>query len=372
MRNRWRLVGSHQTSESGCHSKKRKKAERPYGTPCLRLEGLEDVLQGQEHHDQPHARVDADAGVPDERDRGDDEALADQVQRLPVPVLPLEPGHEEGEGVQLHVLVGLVQEPPHDVERHGDPDAVREQQDEARAAHAAVPRVRAADREVLRQEALRPVQSRGVADPGEVRLRAAVARDIVARRPRRRGRGVPLRHFVAAEVLLHALVELRALLDEAGVQEVQHDAQGHEEDLHKAPAFGEAPLARLLLLRGMQLGHGVRWHAAEAAVPPEDEHRDQNAGHGEEHVEVVDVVGVQERHGALHDFGGELNGGGVAGLLEVSTGDGDDSCVGLVEKAREVLEGMRKSGGGGGVGTRPRYSVVCLWRRLLASRHCSF
>ena len=29
-------------------------------------------------------------------------------------------------------------------------------------------------------------------------------------------------------------------------------------------------------------------------------------------------------------------------------------------------------GGGGGVGTRPRYSVVCLWRRLLASRHCSF
>ena len=27
--------------------------------------------------------------------------------------------------------------------------------------------------------------------------------------------------------------------------------------------------------------------------------------------------------------------------------------------------------GGGGGGTRPRYSVVCVWRRLLASRHCS-
>ena len=27
--------------------------------------------------------------------------------------------------------------------------------------------------------------------------------------------------------------------------------------------------------------------------------------------------------------------------------------------------------GGGGVGTRPRYLIVCLWRRLLASRHCS-
>ena len=31
--NRWRLVGSHQTSESGCHSKIKKKGERPYGTP---------------------------------------------------------------------------------------------------------------------------------------------------------------------------------------------------------------------------------------------------------------------------------------------------------------------------------------------------
>ena len=25
--------------------------------------------------------------------------------------------------------------------------------------------------------------------------------------------------------------------------------------------------------------------------------------------------------------------------------------------------------GGGGFGTRPRYLIVCLWRRLLASRH---
>ena len=27
--------------------------------------------------------------------------------------------------------------------------------------------------------------------------------------------------------------------------------------------------------------------------------------------------------------------------------------------------------GPGGVGTRPRYLIVCLWRRLLASRHCT-
>ena len=27
---------------------------------------------------------------------------------------------------------------------------------------------------------------------------------------------------------------------------------------------------------------------------------------------------------------------------------------------------------GGGVGTRPRHLIVCLWRRLLASRHCTF
>ena len=26
----------------------------------------------------------------------------------------------------------------------------------------------------------------------------------------------------------------------------------------------------------------------------------------------------------------------------------------------------------GGAGTRPRYPIVCLWQRLLASRHCSF
>ena len=30
------------------------------------------------------------------------------------------------------------------------------------------------------------------------------------------------------------------------------------------------------------------------------------------------------------------------------------------------------TGGGGGVGTRPRYPIGCLWRRLLASRNCSF
>ena len=32
-----------------------------------------------------------------------------------------------------------------------------------------------------------------------------------------------------------------------------------------------------------------------------------------------------------------------------------------------IAEGPRR----GGVGTRPRYLIVCLWRRLLASRHCS-
>ena len=35
-------------------------------------------------------------------------------------------------------------------------------------------------------------------------------------------------------------------------------------------------------------------------------------------------------------------------------------------------EGGPGGGGGGGLGTRPRYLTVCLWRRLLASGHCSF
>ena len=38
-----------------------------------------------------------------------------------------------------------------------------------------------------------------------------------------------------------------------------------------------------------------------------------------------------------------------------------------------VLERLTTAaGGGGGFGTRPRYLIVCLWRRLLAYRHCSF
>ena len=44
--NRWRLVGSHQTSESGCLSKKKKKAERPYGNPCFRVCALTRGFSG--------------------------------------------------------------------------------------------------------------------------------------------------------------------------------------------------------------------------------------------------------------------------------------------------------------------------------------
>ena len=39
---------------------------------------------------------------------------------------------------------------------------------------------------------------------------------------------------------------------------------------------------------------------------------------------------------------------------------------------RNIARAIDFGGGGGGVGTRPRYLIVCLWRRLLASRHCSF
>ena len=34
--------------------------------------------------------------------------------------------------------------------------------------------------------------------------------------------------------------------------------------------------------------------------------------------------------------------------------------------------GIHLPGGGGGGGTRPWCWLVCLWRRLLASRHCTF
>ena len=66
-------------------------------------------------------------------------------------------------------------------------------------------------------------------------------------------------------------------------------------------------------------------------------------------------------------------GGGLAGALFVRVHP-------LVPKARkkilpQTVEGEEGEGGGdlrgGGVGTRPRYSVVRLWRRLLTSRYCS-
>ena len=57
-------------------------------------------------------------------------------------------------------------------------------------------------------------------------------------------------------------------------------------------------------------------------------------------------------------------------------------CGGCVPRVQTQAPGclLRTEGGGGGGllgggvvgGTRPRYLIVCLWRRLLASRHCSF
>ena len=37
-----------------------------------------------------------------------------------------------------------------------------------------------------------------------------------------------------------------------------------------------------------------------------------------------------------------------------------------------AFDGVEQTRAGGGVGTRPRYLIVCLGRRLWASRHCSF
>ena len=53
-----------------------------------------------------------------------------------------------------------------------------------------------------------------------------------------------------------------------------------------------------------------------------------------------------------------------AGAAEGLTGGGE------VIKAQSTSRLTTRVGGGGG--TRPRYQVVCLWRCLLASRHCSF
>ena len=59
------------------------------------------------------------------------------------------------------------------------------------------------------------------------------------------------------------------------------------------------------------------------------------------------------------------------------TGSGDMSGVSSLDffgvrgvSATETTH--LKDPGGGGVGTRPRYLIVCLWQRLLASHHCPF
>ena len=57
-----------------------------------------------------------------------------------------------------------------------------------------------------------------------------------------------------------------------------------------------------------------------------------------------------------------------------TNGDGFTKCAIHVHVPRAYSNNRYPlaSVGGGGVGTRPRYLIVCLWRRLLASRHCSF
>ena len=43
-----------------------------------------------------------------------------------------------------------------------------------------------------------------------------------------------------------------------------------------------------------------------------------------------------------------------------------------ITQVDEVRSLLLFAGGGGGSGTRPRYLIVCLWRRLLVSRRRSF
>ena len=54
----------------------------------------------------------------------------------------------------------------------------------------------------------------------------------------------------------------------------------------------------------------------------------------------------------------------MAGLVATPGGGRGGGVPGLTSEERRE--------GGGGVGTRPQYLIVCLWRRLLASHHCSF
>ena len=66
-------------------------------------------------------------------------------------------------------------------------------------------------------------------------------------------------------------------------------------------------------------------------------------------------------------IGEEEGEGGGLGPKSVCTKTGPISFVNFIISHNEIWVP-----GGGGVGTRPRYLMVCLWRRLLASRTRSF
>ena len=103
------------------------------------------------------------------------------------------------------------------------------------------------------------------------------------------------------------------------------------------------------------------------------------------HVLEADVAvhhppGVEVRQGGEHL--GIRGGEGAVGREVVEGGDGGGSGI-----QKFVYQKMARSDfhqnficvnlvfsrpGGGGVGTRPRYWIVCLWRRLLASHHGSY
>ena len=106
-------------------------------------------------------------------------------------------------------------------------------------------------------------------------------------------------------------------------------------------------------------------------------------------LQAVDGRALDEGHGQ-DAFGGEL-GDECRGLEERELGVALQQLLVLLELGglQSVIALLREKGGrdreggwpvchasaqrrGGGVGTRPRCLMVCLWQCLLASRHCSF
>ena len=135
-----------------------------------------------------------------------------------------------------------------------------------------------------------------------------------------------------------------------------------------AAADGEEPLPVPLHEAKEEAGQRPIRRWGERAGPGQGEGQVKGMGTGQG--EGTGTRGRGGGHGGGARAGPET-GPGLPRPTAVAASNAASSMTSDSENQALAKELFRKGGGGGAVGTRPRYPIVCLRRRLLASRHCS-